>query len=32
MKLHLEPIPESEPVEIIDTIKNEVRAIKGEAS
>lgn len=30
MKLHLEPIPESEPVEVIDTIKNEVRAIKGE--
>ena len=29
MKLHLEPIPESEPVEIIDTIKNETRAIKG---
>ena len=30
MKLHLEPIPDSDPVEIIDTIKNEVRAIKGE--
>jgi hypothetical protein len=29
MKLHLEPVPESEPVEIIDTIKNETRAIRG---
>lgn len=28
MKLHLEPIPESEPVEIIDTLKGEVRAIE----
>ena len=30
MKLHLEPIPDSDPVEIIDTIKNEVRAIERE--
>jgi len=30
LKLHLEPIPDSEPVEIIDTLKNEVRAIKGD--
>jgi hypothetical protein len=29
LKLHLEPIPESEPVEIIDTLKNETRAIRG---
>jgi hypothetical protein len=32
MKLHLEPIPESEPVEIIDTLKGEVRAIEGDES
>lgn len=28
LKLHLEPIPNSEPVEIIDTLKKETRAIK----
>src|SRR5690349_14089617 len=28
LKLHLEPIPKSEPVEIIDTIKQQVRVIK----
>ena len=28
LKLHLEPIPNSVPVEVIDTIKNETRAIK----
>ena len=28
LKLHLEPIPNSEPVEVIDTLKNETRAIK----
>ena len=31
MKLHLEPVP-SDPVEIIDKIKNEVRKIKREAT
>lgn len=28
LKLYLEPIPNSEPVEIIDTLKKETRAIK----
>jgi len=28
LRLHLEPIPNSEPVEIIDTIKHQVRDIK----
>jgi hypothetical protein len=28
MKLHLEPIADSDPVEIIDTLKGEVRAIQ----
>ncbi len=28
LKLHLEPIPDSEAVEIIDTLKGEVRAIE----
>lgn len=28
LMIHLEPIPESQTVEIIDTIKNETRAIK----
>lgn len=28
MKLHLEPIPQSETVEIIDTLKGEIRAIE----
>ncbi len=28
LKLHLEPIPNSEPVEIIDTIKQQVREIQ----
>lgn len=28
LKLYLEPIPNSEPVEVIDTINNETRAIK----
>jgi len=28
LMLHLEPIPDSEPVEVIDTLKNETRAIK----
>jgi len=32
LKLHLEPIPDSEPVEIIDTLKGEVRAIDGDAT
>lgn len=32
MKLHLEPIPDSDPVEIIDTLNGEVRAIKGDAT
>ena len=31
MKLHLEPVPNTDPVEIIDKIRNEVRAIKGDA-
>ncbi len=29
LMIHLEPIPDTEPVEIIDTINNETRAIKG---
>lgn len=32
LKLHLEPIPNSEPVEIIDTIKQQVRDIKEKQS
>jgi len=32
LMIHLEPIPETEPVEIIDTIKNQTRAMKGRSS
>lgn len=31
-QLNLEPIPDTEPLEIIDTLKNEVRSIPGETS
>ena len=31
-QLHLEPIPDTEPWEILDTIKDEVRPITGEIS
>jgi len=32
LKLHLEPIPNTEPVEIIDTLKQQVRAIQERQS
>lgn len=32
MRIHLEPDPTTEPLELIDRIKNEVRAISGEAA
>jgi hypothetical protein len=32
LRIHLEPDPATEPLELIDRIKNEVRAIPGETS
>jgi hypothetical protein len=32
MRIHLEPDPTTEPLELIDRIRNEVRAIPGESS
>lgn len=32
LRIHLEPIPNTSPIEVIDRIKNEVRNISGESS